>query len=237
MIYRSKTNHNYTVVHNDYLRNPKLSWKAKGLLTYLISLPPDWKIHLQDLRTRSKDSIDATRTAMKELLLYGYAYFQREKDDVGQFISGDYYISDQPVFKGIPIDYPGLENPMEDNSKLENPILLNTILNKYFNIENNEGRDQKEIPNPAPRNDRKCMFKNSEINTAEKFREKVSMPELDSLGVNYEYYFIKIGKWAANKGVKQDWVSFAQSWMLDDYRDKKLVTLKKGSIEYMRGYE
>lgn len=34
-------NENFTIVDNDYLRDENLSFKAKGILTYFLSLPGD----------------------------------------------------------------------------------------------------------------------------------------------------------------------------------------------------
>ncbi|MGR5875594.1 hypothetical protein ACT7DH_27750 [Bacillus pacificus] len=41
-IFRVKKDVNYSVIHNTPLRDEKLSWRAKGLLAYMLSLPDDW---------------------------------------------------------------------------------------------------------------------------------------------------------------------------------------------------
>ena len=33
---------NFTILDNTGLRDPNISWKAKGLLAYLLHLPDDW---------------------------------------------------------------------------------------------------------------------------------------------------------------------------------------------------
>ena len=38
---RVKKNKNYTTVHNGFIKRKDLSWKAKGIMTYLLSLPDD----------------------------------------------------------------------------------------------------------------------------------------------------------------------------------------------------
>ena len=42
---------NYTVMSNYHLRDKNLSYKAKGLLSFMLSLPDDWdySIQLMDL--------------------------------------------------------------------------------------------------------------------------------------------------------------------------------------------
>ena len=46
----------YVMIDKRPLENPSLSWKAKGVLAYLLSRPDDWEIILGDLIKRSTDS-------------------------------------------------------------------------------------------------------------------------------------------------------------------------------------
>ena len=49
---------NFTTVSNDFLQDVNLSWKAKGMIVYILSLPPGWVLNIQDLKNRSKDGRD-----------------------------------------------------------------------------------------------------------------------------------------------------------------------------------
>ena len=60
------------MMENDSIQDPSLSWAARGLLAYLLSLPDDWIIHLNDLFTRSPSGRRATQTAMDELIKAKY---------------------------------------------------------------------------------------------------------------------------------------------------------------------
>ena len=57
---------------NEAIQDPSLSWAAKGLLAYLISLPDEWDVHLRDLFKRSADGRKPTNAAMNELIAAGY---------------------------------------------------------------------------------------------------------------------------------------------------------------------
>ena len=46
---------NYTVIHNQFLKRKDLSWKAKGILAYVLSLPDDWNINLNELMKHATD--------------------------------------------------------------------------------------------------------------------------------------------------------------------------------------
>ncbi len=42
-IYRAEKSNDYTIMSNAHLRDGRLSLKAKGLLSYMLSLPDDWR--------------------------------------------------------------------------------------------------------------------------------------------------------------------------------------------------
>ena len=57
----------FTMMQNHHLRNKGLSLKAVGLLSKILSLPPNWDYSLRGLATLNTDGIDGVRSAMKEL--------------------------------------------------------------------------------------------------------------------------------------------------------------------------
>ena len=65
--FRVNKNVNYTVMSNYHLQDKKLSLKAKGLLSYMLSLPDDWDYSLKGLTIGCKDGLDSVRTAVLEL--------------------------------------------------------------------------------------------------------------------------------------------------------------------------
>jgi len=78
------------------VEDTRLSWKAKGLLLYLLSKPNDWQVYLADLVKRSKDRRSATTTGLLELEKNGYLYKERRRNDKGQFIGWLYWIYEIP---------------------------------------------------------------------------------------------------------------------------------------------
>ncbi|PGT59606.1 replication protein [Bacillus cereus] len=71
-IFRVKKDTNYSVIHNTPLRDENLSWRAKGLLAYMLSLPDDWTFHVTELSRHAKDSEKTTTSTLKELKAAGY---------------------------------------------------------------------------------------------------------------------------------------------------------------------
>lgn len=56
------------------LSDERLSWKARGLLAYLLSKPDKWEVNISDLVNRSqKDGRESVQAGLKELRELGYA--------------------------------------------------------------------------------------------------------------------------------------------------------------------
>lgn len=92
----------YVMVNKCYLENNKLSLKAKGLLTYLLSKPDDWKVYLQQLKNSSTDSRDSINSAMKELINKKYITRIRKPKEKGKFKGHDYTVYEKPTrLKGL----------------------------------------------------------------------------------------------------------------------------------------
>ena len=127
-VFRTVKNRNYTVMSNYHLRDKNLSLKSKGLLSFMLSLPEDWRYSLKGLAAISKDGIYVIRNCVKELEKYGYVQRRKARNDKGQMVDVEYIIYEQPVkFKKSPCP----ENPTSGNPTLENPILENcTQINK-----------------------------------------------------------------------------------------------------------
>ena len=84
-IFRVEKTQNYTVMSNHHLRNKEMSLKAKGLLSLILSLPPDWNYSLAGLCAICKESQTAMRSALKELEVHKYLVRRRTKNELGQF--------------------------------------------------------------------------------------------------------------------------------------------------------
>ena len=95
-IYRVNKTGNYTVMSNVHLRDTHLSWKAKGLLSYLLSLPDDWKIHQSELVERAPEGIAAVRSGVKELVDAGFMETKQLRDDNGKFDGIEYQVYEIP---------------------------------------------------------------------------------------------------------------------------------------------
>jgi uncharacterized phage protein (TIGR02220 family) len=71
-IFRVQKNANYVVMNRTALNDDRLTWKAKGIIAYMLSMPDDWVFYISELVKHSKDGEKAFRSGLKELKENGY---------------------------------------------------------------------------------------------------------------------------------------------------------------------
>nr|WP_088325739.1 DnaD domain protein [Bacillus cereus] len=163
-IFRVKKDTNYSVIHNTPLRDENLSWRAKGLLAYMLSLPDDWTFHATELSQHAKDSEKTTTSIIKELKKAGYLRrYPIQNQDTGKISHWETIVYELPTIdiKNHTVDKPpGGEttdwktHPMDEppsgetiewaNHPVEKCRLLNTnYLLSTNNIQNTNHHDDK----------------------------------------------------------------------------------------------
>ena len=94
-VIRVVKNCNYTTLSNYHFRDKRLSWKAKGLLSTMLSLPDDWNYTIEGLASLSDDGIKSTNSGLAELERCGYLVRKQLRDENGHFIAMEYTIYEQ----------------------------------------------------------------------------------------------------------------------------------------------
>lgn len=140
---------NFTVMSNYHFKEKKMSLKAKGLLSLMLSLPEDWDYSVAGLTSLSKDGKDGVMTALGELEKFGYLTRTRLVNDKGQFDGIEYNIFEQPQEKPVS-EKPISANPILEKPISENPTQLNTnsikdLNNKILNILNTKDEELLEL--------------------------------------------------------------------------------------------
>lgn len=133
-VVRVHKNANFTVMSNYHFKEKKMSLKAKGLLSLMLSLPDDWDYSIAGLATLSKDGKDSLMSALGELEKFGYLERTRLQNSKGQFAGVEYNIFEQPQEK--PVSAKSNEgNTNEENSNSEKPAQSNTnSINYLFDL-------------------------------------------------------------------------------------------------------
>lgn len=71
-ITRAGSRDRFTVVHNRTIEDDRLSFRALGLLVFVLSKPDNWKTHVAHLATTHSEGREAVRKALVELEDCGY---------------------------------------------------------------------------------------------------------------------------------------------------------------------
>lgn len=96
-IYRiRKRDPGYTQVCNDIINETGLSWKAKGILIYLLSKPDGWTVRENNIVKHSVDGLKATKAGIKELINRGYMFRRKIRDYQGKYRGWETIVCEVP---------------------------------------------------------------------------------------------------------------------------------------------
>lgn len=135
----------FVQIDKNMLSDKNISWKAKGILAYLLSKPDDWVTYAKDIEKQSTDGRDSVANGINELIGAGYMVRKRVREK-GRFKGYEYSVYEYPesianTENGFPV------NGETGNGKTENgkPATTNNDLsnndfsnNDLTNINNND---------------------------------------------------------------------------------------------------
>lgn len=137
---RIHKNTGYTIMSNIHLKDMELSLKSKGLLSFMLSLPPNWDFSVEGLTKVVKEGYDAIDSAIKELIRHNYIFREESRQEKGRF-KYIYHIFENPEENYFKMQNPPVgEKQVPDEQVPEKPEQ-----NRYSNI--NKINTYKEIDN------------------------------------------------------------------------------------------
>ena len=248
-ITRRKYDRDFTIVSNEFLKDARLSWKAKGIIAYVAMLPDDWVLNMRDLTNRATDGRDSLYSGIKELETCGYCAKTMRRNPDGTIAGYAYEICDKPVFVQPYMENPVTDAPQPENPDTvfpdpvkpdtENPTLINTNQTKDESKPSNKGSNPANdvvgglLPdNEIEVTDKKktTIFRNSGVYKLVKngdyseFEKLFATPEFAP--VDLVYYFHSVADWSDTKiGVKRTfngWVATVRNFIRWDVEKKKV---------------
>ncbi len=131
LIKRTKRVQNFTVVSNSILQSKKMSFEAKGILCYILSLPDDWILHTTKLMSDFNIGRHMLNRCFSEIEEAGYmAKLGMVKGKGGRFEGYNYMFYDTSIKESPYVDFPHAVPPHTDSKHLQrtnnNKELINT---------------------------------------------------------------------------------------------------------------
>ncbi len=234
---KKRVNH-FVQIDKNMLSDSKISWKAKGILAYLLSKPDGWITYLVDIEKQSTDGRDSVRAGVKELLEAGYLERKRVREG-GKFRGWEYSVYEYPnvsesTENGLSeigkAEYGksdvGLSEdgkPATSNNNLSNNDLRNNELTNN-NYNDNNAREEDENPeNQKPKENPFTFFEQNGFGALGKhIGDKIGF-WIDDLNEELVLQAMKISienganNWNYVEAILRDWLSKGFK-SIDDYK-------------------
>jgi len=191
-VFRVNKNKDYVTMGKYHFKEKRMSLKAKGLLSEMLSLPDDWDYSVLGLTEINLESRNCINSILNELEEFGY--LQRTRNYVnGKIDSWTYDIYEKPLYrKNEDIENVDIEKlDIENKAQLNNKELNNKELS---NKEYKEKAKRKFIKPTLEEINQYCLERNNGIN-AEAF---------------YDFYESK--DWYVGKNKMKDWKACVRTW-------------------------
>ena len=111
----------------------RVSYKAKGILTYLVGKPEDWTIYETEIAEHTPEGIKSIRSGIKELIKCGYIIKTEIRNEKGQFIGNEWLVYD------IPTANPKTECRKKHTTNIDNTNIDNDVVKLKYQKKHKDG--------------------------------------------------------------------------------------------------
>lgn len=142
----------FALVDKSFINDKRLSYKAKGILVYILSKPDDWKVVVKDLINNSTDGKASIYAGLKELERYGYYVKKPIRDEDGmRILDWTSIVYEVPVcaereekeeVERQEVENQEVENQDDEKRDSNNNNIINNHENKNY-ISNNDLKENK----------------------------------------------------------------------------------------------
>lgn len=234
-VFRVERDNNYAVMSNYHFKEKKMSLKAKGLLSEMLSLSDDWDYSSRGLSKINKEGKNSINKILQELEEFGYLERVPVKNEKGLIVDWNYIIYEKPCKIRC------TENEDMENEDMENGY-INKILNnkelknktkkeKIDKKENSEESLKGDLPKVSfikPTIDEIKKFLNSliqEILEYNKTADDDKKRSLPNFTAEKFYYYYETVDWYVGKRKMKNWQAAIRKWISNDSKkpDQKQV--------------
>lgn len=129
----------FTQIDNDVLDDPRISFRAKGVIAHLLSKPGDWRTNYRYLMTVGPDGQAAVLAAMKELETFGYIVREKTQDRRKRWTTHVSVVETPSKLRGLPT--PGSPTPGSPKPGRPTPLV---------NMDSKKENKTTDPPYPPP---------------------------------------------------------------------------------------
>ena len=141
---------NYTVMSNEHLKDKRLSLKAKGLLSVMLSLPDTWDYSISGLVAICKESETAVKSTLNELKSCGYLVVTKKMPNETESGRIEYVYdifekaqTEKQLVEKQGVEKQGVENLGVENLGVENVRQLSTKESSTDESSTNKKKERK----------------------------------------------------------------------------------------------
>lgn len=238
-IFTHRQTSNFTVISNEILQNENMTFFAKGVFVYLLSLPDTWDINVAIISNKFGEKECRIAAAFRELIDLGYCVRRPYRKD-GRLKGQKYYISDIKGYFADQTNIAKIENsdpakithtensdPAKKQTSENSEPLLFQSSEKTDPLKNGGSSENKEDidKNIYLYNKRKKthFFENEKLKDLGYFLSKFQGAEYDK--IDLVYYYHTVGDWSYSSGTKRDengWIATVRNFIRGDIEKKKL---------------
>ena len=146
--YKHSKSGNFTILSNELINDPNLSFKAKGIFLYFFSKPQGWDVRVDYTASIMQDGETAIYSGLKELETQGYLIRQRFYQN-GRVAGMEYHFADDKDFTNITnINQEKLNLEKQGqviiNQEKPNDYIIKKTNNKEYNNKDNKEKNIKK---------------------------------------------------------------------------------------------
>lgn len=174
--FRVERTEGYSIMSVYHLRDKTLSMRAKGLLCFILQLPPDWKFSTRGLAANMKDGVDAVTEALRELERAGYINRRRLRDEKGHYKDTMYTIYEKPRHDG---ETPDPSGSSPDSAALPQPdtvLPIQEYPDPEIPYQEIPDEDSPDLDAPVQDNPALLSMNRPNTDTSKRKRERIKEP-------------------------------------------------------------
>lgn len=136
----------FVLIDKSFLEDTRLSYKAKGILAYLLSKPDNWKVIVSNLVNYSVDGKASVYAGLKELRECGYYEKVPIRNDKGHFIRWEstVYECPEPLTEFREMGKPDMVYPYVEKQEHNNNYNTNKLNISNNHVQSCQGKTDRQ---------------------------------------------------------------------------------------------